>query len=84
MKLLKSIMLGSVLTILPLTVTLPAAARPAVTIDFGNVAVGYRDGYRDQNHRYHPWARNQAQAYRTKYRDNYRDMTHDRDKSWNH
>ena len=85
MKLLKSMLFVSALATLPLTVTLPAAARAGVTVDFGNVAVGYRDGYRDQNHRYHRWTHRQdAVTYRTQYHDNYRDMNHDRDRSWNH
>ena len=85
MKLLKPTLVVFALAILPLAAPLPAAARPGVTIDFGNVAVGYRDGYRDQNHRYHRWAHRQdAQTYRTRYHDNYRDMNHDRDRSWNH
>ena len=61
-------------------------ARTGVTIDFGNVGVGYRDGYYDRGHRYHSWHRSDAVAYRTKYHDNYRDMYHYRDhnRSWSH
>jgi hypothetical protein len=86
MNLLKPTLLISALAILPMAITTPVAARPAVTADFGNVAVGYRDGYRDRDHRYHRWAhRRDAEAYRSQYHDNYRDMTHDRDhdRSWN-
>jgi hypothetical protein len=86
MKLLKLAILAA-----PLLVTLggfsaPAVARTGVSIDFGNVALGYRDGYYDQGHRYHRWARRDAMRYRTQYHDNYRDMAHGRDRhrSWNH
>ena len=57
----------------------PVCARPAVAIDFGNVAIGYRDGYYDQGHRYHRWAHADAARYRDRYHDHYRDMVHSRD-----
>jgi hypothetical protein len=83
MNLLKPTLLIAALGVLPM-VTTPATARAGITMDFGNVAIGYRDGYRDRDHRYHRWAHRQdADAYRNRYHDNYRDMTHDRDRSWN-
>jgi len=86
MKSLKWALLAAPLFILPSAVTAPAAARPAVQIDFGNVAFGYRDGYYDQGHRYHRWAHRDAVRYQTQYHDHYRDMTHSRDRhrSWDH
>ena len=66
--------------LLPLASSVPVEARPTVVVDFGNVAVGYRDGYRDQNQQYHRWAHKaDAKAYRTQHSENYRDMNHDRD-----
>jgi hypothetical protein len=79
MKLLSSAFLASSLILSSAAVSLPAAARAGVTIDFGNVGIGYRDGYYDRGHQYHHWGRNDATAYRTKYHDNYRDMAHNRD-----
>jgi hypothetical protein len=73
------ILFASALALVPLTSALPASARGAVTVDFGNVAIGYRDGYRDRNHEYHRWAHRDAERYRSRYSQNYRDMTHDRD-----
>jgi len=68
----------TLVTLVPLAS--PAVARPAVTVDFGNIAIGYRDGYRDQNHQYHRWAHQQdARTYRTQHSENYRDMNHNRD-----
>jgi hypothetical protein len=79
MKLLASSLLASSLILSPLAVSAPAAARTGVTIDFGNVGIGYRDGYYDRGHTYHSWQRRDAAAYRAKYHDNYRDMAHGRD-----
>ena len=86
MKLLKWAILAAPLVILPTAFSAPAAARAVVGIDFGGVAIGYRDGYYDQGHRYHRWAHRDAARYRAQYHDNYRDMTHSRDRhrSWEH
>ena len=52
-----------------------AAAR--VTFDIGNVAIGYSDGYMDNNHQYHRWTRrSDAQQYRTAHKDQYRGYRH--------
>ena len=86
MKSLKWAILAAPLVLLPGVSTVPAAARAAVAIDFGNVAIGYRDGYYDQGHRYHRWGHGDAARYHTQYHDNYRDMVHSRDhhRSWEH
>jgi hypothetical protein len=77
---IKSALLASAFALLPVAASVPAKARAAVVLDLGTVGIGYRDGYRDQNHQYHRWAnQHDAVAYRTKYRQNYRDMNHDRD-----
>jgi hypothetical protein len=51
MKLLTSA-LAACLAVPSLAITAPAVARTGVTIDFGNVGIGYRDGYYDRGHRY--------------------------------
>jgi hypothetical protein len=52
---------------------------PAVTIGFGDVAIGYRDGYMDNNHSYHRWhRRNDYVSYRSQHRDQYHNWNHDR------
>ena len=79
MKLLSSALLASSLILSSAAVSLPATARTGVTIDFGNVGIGYRDGYYDRGHQYHRWGRGDAVSYRAKYHDNYRDMNHGRD-----
>ncbi len=77
---LQVILFASAFALVPLASALPAAAAPAVTVDFGNIAIGYRDGYRDQNHQYHRWAHPQdVRAYRAQHAENYRDMNHNRD-----
>jgi hypothetical protein len=53
-----------------------------VTVQFGDVAMGYRDGYRDNEQRWHRWNNDgDYQAYRNEHRDTYRDYNHDRDAS---
>lgn len=42
-----------------------------IAIDFGNVAVGYSDGYWDNGHHWHHWGRRDARAYRAAHRDHY-------------
>jgi len=58
----------------------PAAARVGISLDVGNVAFGYQDGYWDQGHHWHHW-RNQSEAryYRTSQGNHYNNYRHDRD-----
>lgn len=50
----------------------PSMAGVSINLDFGNVAVGYQDGYWDNNHRWHQWRdANEMYRYRTKHRHNY-------------
>jgi len=77
---IRAALFASAFALLPLASSVPSQARATVAIDFGNVAVGYRDGYRDQKQQYHRWAHKQdAQTYRTQHSENYRDMNHNRD-----
>ena len=49
------------------------------SFNFGTVAVGYSDGYWDNNHRWHRWRNNQEQSrYRAIQGANYYGMRHDR------
>jgi hypothetical protein len=58
-------------------IAVPAAAQAAVVVDFGNVAVGYRDGYQDNHHQYHRWShKSDGAAYRSHNQQNYRDMNY--------
>jgi len=51
-----------------------------VTIGFGNVAFGYRDGYWDNGHRWHHWRnRHDYRGYRDQNGSNYHDMNHNRE-----
>jgi hypothetical protein len=58
----------------------PASAGIGISLDVGNVAFGYQDGYWDQNHHWHHW-RNQREAryYRNAPGNHYGDYRHDRD-----
>ena len=56
------------------------ARNSSVTIGFGNVAFGYRDGYWDNGHHWHHWHhRHDYQGYRDQNGSNYHDMNHDRE-----
>ena len=76
---IQAALFASVCALLPVASSVPSEARATVAIDFGNVAIGYRDGYRDQNQQYHRWAHKDAQTYRAQHSENYRDMNHDKD-----
>jgi hypothetical protein len=53
--------------------------RPAITIGFGDVAMGYRDGYTGNDHNWHRWQhRNDYVSYRSHHRGQYHDWNHDR------
>jgi hypothetical protein len=56
------------------------AAQVGVSLDVGNVAFGYQDGYWDQGHHWHHW-RNQREAryYRNASGSQYHAYRHDRD-----
>jgi hypothetical protein len=62
----------------------PASARyhsdPIISIGFGNIAFGYRDGYWDNDHRWHHWRHSHDyRNYRDHQGSNYHDWNHDRD-----
>ena len=48
-----------------------------VAIDFGNVSVGYADGYRDNNNGWHSWRTADASRYRKAHGDQYHAWRHD-------
>ena len=58
---------------------IPAAnAAVGVTFDIGNVAIGYSDGYYDNDHNWHPWARPEdAKRFQTARKESYRTWRHD-------
>lgn len=59
--------------------------RGGVTLDFGNIAFGYNDGYWDTGHRWHRWSNNgHRDGYRNYQGNNYHGWRHnrDRDNGW--
>jgi hypothetical protein len=55
-----------------------ANAAVGVSFDFGNVAVGYSDGYYDNDHHWHHWAhRGDAAHWRGMHADQYHSWRHD-------
>ena len=78
---LKATLFASALALLPVAAAAPASARAVVSFDFGNVAIGYRDGYWDNGHRWHRWSERPDFAMLTiiaRYHDGYHDMNHNR------
>ena len=56
----------------------PANAAIGIAFDIGNVAVGYTDGYMDNDHQYHRWEhRSDAEQYRAAHMDRYHAYRHD-------
>jgi hypothetical protein len=52
----------------------------AISLSFGDIAFGYRDGYWDNSHRWHRWNNDRDyRNYRTNHTGYYRDWNHDRD-----
>jgi hypothetical protein len=54
----------------------PVVAAPSIHFDFGNVSLGYSDGYWDNGHKWHAWRRGELAAYRNEHRDNYHAWRH--------
>ena len=55
------------------------SSNAAITVDFGGVLFGYRDGYMDRERRYHRWANDRDHRdYRSRYGRNYRDRYYNR------
>lgn len=48
-------LISGTMTVAGLTITPPAFAGVGISVDFGDVAVGYRDGYYDSDHHWHHW-----------------------------
>ncbi len=82
-------------TALPIGGTAQAAATDrgrdraniGVSLRFGDVAFGYRDGYWDNRHRWHRWRNSREHRdYRSQYGGNYRNGYHHRyrDRGWRH
>ncbi|HEY4275041.1 MAG TPA: hypothetical protein VGM68_06120, partial [Rhizomicrobium sp.] len=55
-----------------------AHAAVGVTFDFGNVAMGYSDGYYDRSHNWHRWEhRADMQRWSREHRDGWHNWRHD-------
>ncbi len=61
-----------------LTMSVPASAAVGVSFDFGNVALGYSDGYYDRDHHWHRWAhRADMQRWQHDHADSWHGWRHD-------
>jgi len=62
----------------PLAAIPAANAAVGITFDIGNVAVGYSDGYYDNDHNFHRWAHRQdAKRFQAERKEAYRTWRHD-------
>jgi hypothetical protein len=75
---LKSAIIAASLACASLAGTAGASAAVGVTFDIGNVALGYSDGYWDNNHHWHKWAhRADMLRYQKEHHENYHSWRHD-------
>jgi hypothetical protein len=61
------------------------AASVRISLNLGDVAYGYNDGYWDKGHQWHPWKqKNDMENYKKSAGNQYHDWKHDRDpdKGW--
>ena len=55
----------------------PALAGVGISLDFGDVAIGYRDGYYDSGHHWHHWRHNDDwRNYSRAHPEHYHDWGH--------
>jgi hypothetical protein len=54
----------------------PVASAATLGFNFGNVSLGFSDGYWDNNHRWHNWRRGELARYRSEHRDTYHAWRH--------
>jgi hypothetical protein len=72
--------LSAVTSICAIAAVPPALAGVGISLDFGDVAIGYQDGYYDSHHRWHHWAHpDDYKAYGHAHPEHYHDYGHDRD-----
>ncbi len=61
-------------------VTSNGGNRSAISVGFGDVAIGYSDGYWDNSHRWHRWRNaRDHDNYRRQHAGSYSNWKHDRD-----
>ena len=68
----KALLVMSALALVPLASGTPAMARATVSVDFGNIAFAYSDGYWDRDHHWHRWHNTaERNRYRASYAEHY-------------
>ena len=62
-----------------------AQAQVSFGFNFGDVAIGYTDGYYDRGHRWHNWnRRDDMLRWQREHRRDYHDWRHDDRRWWRH
>jgi len=63
-----------------LAIVSTAYAAVGVSLNFGDVAIGYQDGYYDNHHHWHHWRHpDDYRAYHTAHPEHFHDYMHNRD-----
>jgi hypothetical protein len=81
-RVIKVALLAATLAPVPVIGAAPAYARAqiGVTVDLGNIAFAYTDGYWDRDHHWHRWRNaEEERSYRQSNRAHFYDHRHDRD-----
>ena len=77
---IKAALISGVTALAAIAVAPPALAQIGISVNFGDVADGYRDGYWDSHHRWHKWHNpNDWRDYSHAHPEHYHDYNHDRD-----
>jgi hypothetical protein len=84
--LIGALLISAVSGVAAIAVAPPALAQVGISVNFGDVAIGYRDGYYDSHHHWHHWKHNDDyKSYMKAHPENYHDYGHnDRDRHDDH
>lgn len=75
---LRAALLAGATSLAAVAVAAPAAAQIGISVNFGDVALAYQDGYYDSHHHWHHWAHpGDYRAYSHAHPEHYRDYRHD-------
>ena len=74
---MKSFLHAALIAVATGIVAAPALAAVGVSVNLGEVSIGYRDGYYDGHHRWHRWHHaDDWKTYRDAHPEHYRDYGH--------
>lgn len=75
---LRAALIAGVAGLAAMAVAAPAVAQIGISVDFGDVALAYQDGYYDSHHHWHHWRHpDDWKNYRHAHPEHYHDYRHD-------